>query len=198
MNQIDWYTEETQDGNREIYYLKLKDGTVKNLSERIEDDIVDVHEIFNDDLIFLSLDEYTGHDYIAIYSIQKNKLIFPPIIEEFDTSDKSGFIYVQTGEDTMKSIDLFTHEVNPYNDFAYLYKSGDVFQNEGIIEEKYGSYYILSDSSSDQYMVYSHLFDEEDCIGHRDICDYYVEGENLCLDKSNGETIRLKLTNTTA
>lgn len=196
MNQIEYYTEDTQEGGVETttFFLKLKDGSIVNLSSKFEEKIIDIHEIYREELIFLSLDENTDHEYIGIFSISKNKLIFPAIITEFHTNDESGFIFIQIGEDMMGTIDLFKFELNPNNDFAYLHKTGDIFQNEGYIEEQYGKYYILSQENSDLLMVYSHSFDEEDCIGHRDLVDYYVEGENLCLEKSNGETIRLKLT----
>lgn len=196
MSEIEWYTEEISIGDREIsnFYLRLKDGTVLNLSKRIKVGIIEIHEIFNEDLIFLSINEQTGNDYIAIYSLKQSKMIFPPIIEEFDTEDLSGYIYIQAGEDTMQTLALSNSNVNPFNDFAYLLKSGQIFQNEGIIEEQFGRYYILNQPSSRLYMVYSYLFDEDDCIGYRNIEEYYVDGEDLCLEEKNGVTVRLKLT----
>lgn len=192
-NKLDWHSETKEiDGEeKEIFFLVHEDGTSINLSSIINDEIIEIFEIFNDDLIFISADEYTESELVGIYSFKQKKVIFPFIINDFNTADKSGLIHINCVEGSIACENVLELDLNPDNDFAYLHSDGSVFQNEGIIVEKIdANHYILEDKilSADwagiiwSYKLYNRQYDTEDCIGHQGILSYDFNKEKKTLN----------------
>ena len=129
-------TKKVRGEKKEVYFLEHIDGTKINLSEIIPDEIYEIQEIYKDDLIFITVADYTCLEHTGIYSYKQKKIVFPFIIEEFNTNDESGYIYVVLAEDLAKDELLLKFDLNPDNNFAYLHSDGSFFQNERIIEEK--------------------------------------------------------------
>ena len=177
-DKIDWISEYDEELEMEIYYIIDEQNNRFNLSEALDCNIDDIFEIFNDDLVFVNDDDLTG-----IYSIKQDELIFPFIIKEFKTRDKSGFIYLLLSDnDTSEYAHL---GLNDENNFAYIGKDGSVFQNEGIIEEKINdSHYILKPTEySNLYMLYSTKYSDDNndsniIINNIESYEHY-EKENL-------------------
>jgi len=198
-NKIDWSSEEKEiDGNEvSVYYLDFPDGKRVNLSSIINDEIMEIHEIYNDDLVFISVDEYTGKDLVGIYSIKQNKVVFPFIILEFDTSDKSGFIYLLCDEGRLATENILELDVNPDNDFVYLYSNGKSFQNEGIIEKKINQNFYLLRDGYEKFKLYNSSADPDDCIEYSNIINYEISEHELVLDiideNKNEKEIRITI-----
>lgn len=190
--KLGWYSETKEENGIEeqVFFLKYSDDPPINLSSKIPVGINDIEEIFNDDLVFISDDH---DDLIGIYSFKQGKIIFPFIISAFDTNNDSDYIYLELKKGKLAQEKTLELELNPNNDFAYLYPNGGVFQNEGIIFEKIGKHhYILKDEllgadfigESWSYKIYSNLFETEDSIDYRGIWSYDY-------DKTKGE-VRLE------
>lgn len=185
--KIECITEFNEELEKEIYYIVDEQNNRFNLSEEIDYKINEVFEIVNNDLIFVNVDYYSGDELTGIYSFKQEELIFPFIITEFDTSDKSGYIYLGLNEDTSEYFNL---DLNEANQFAYISQDGSVFQNEGIIEEKISyNYFILRDKwldsfggrNSYSYKLYSLNFDTDDHIGYSDIRYYQLSDDKKVL-----------------
>lgn len=198
-NNIVWSTEEKEiDGDEvTVYFLDFPDGKRVDLSSKIDDEITEIHEIYNNDLVFVSVDEYTGKDLVGIYSIKQNKVVFPFIILEFDTSHKSGFIYILCDDGLLASENILELNVNPDNDFVYLYPDGSAFQNEGIIKEVVNKMYCILEDDEDKFKLYNSSADTDNCIEYSNIVDYEITENALILviqdENKNNNEIRISI-----
>jgi hypothetical protein len=181
--KIDWISEYDEDSRKETYYILDEHDNRLNLSENLDYDIVEIMEIFNNDLIFVCVDYYTGDELTGIFSYKQNKLIFPFIITDFHTEDKSGYIFLELHEELCETeIVNYDLDLNPSNNFAYLHQNGSVFQNEGKIEEKINdSHYILRHTDySNLFMLYGTNYEDNIIINY--IKDYKpIANENLLI-----------------
>lgn len=196
--KIGWITEYNEELEKDIYYIVDEQNNRFNLSEAIDYKINEVFEIVNNDLIFVNVG---GDDLTGIYSFKQEELIFPFIITEFDTSDKSGYIYLGLNEDTSEYFNL---DLDEANQFAYINQDGSVFQNEGIIEEKISNnYFMLRDKwlssflnmNTYSYKLYSNRFETDDHIGYSDIKHYELSEDKKMLTIEIGSGAEEKTVN---
>lgn len=206
--KINWNGEFDEDSRKEIYFIVDEKNNKLNLSENLDYDIVEIKEIFNNDLIFVCVDYYTGVELTGIFSYKQNKLIFPFIITDFNTQDKSGYIYLDLDEGLCESeIVNYDLDLNPSKNFAYLNQDGSPLQNEGIIEEKISNHcFILQDKLLSSFMhfyeysfkFYNRHFDSDDHIEYNNIRNYELSSDKKVLTLEIGEgkdkkTIKIEL-----
>ena len=206
-NKLDWFSKIKQIDHHEkiTYFLQYLDEAPINLSSILRDEfrkIQEIQEIYKNDLVFIIVEDYTGSEVLGIYSYKQKKVVFPFIIREYSHDKETGFIYLELMESRLANENFMDLNLNPDNDFAYLYNDGSVVQNEGIIEKVLDmDYFLLQDvprhssfsnwTYDGTFKLFSHNFDRDDNIGLHGIVAYDYDSETKILkadvkDAENG------------
>jgi hypothetical protein len=172
-------------------FLEFDNGSLLEMSEEF-DELIDVDsiDVINDDFVFLrAMNDFEG---VGVYSISKQKLILPFVIIEYRYIEEFGLYYIKV-ENTM-----FFDDCNNYeNNFAYLDRNLDFFQNVGEIEEKISNKLFIVNccptSEFTGYSLYNDNSENESMIDYDQITDYRYDNEILYLTIDYSKEIKVKI-----